>query len=51
MDNDQKKPAKGMKIAPDVSNDQLGENADLEFAEEYDNKAGEKTKAKEKNNQ
>lgn len=48
MDKRQKKPAKGMKIAPDVANDQLGENAALEFAEEYDNKDVGQTKATEK---
>lgn len=38
MTDNQKNPKENLNIAPDVSNDQLGENASMEFAQEYDNK-------------
>lgn len=51
MDNDQKGSKNEAKLAPDTSNDQLGENADMEFAQEYDNKSGAKTAGNAKKNQ
>ena len=39
MDNNKKNLKGKTKIAPKVSNDQLGENASEEFAKDYDNKS------------
>lgn len=38
MDNSKKSSTDKMKIAPSTHNDQLGENATTEFAQDYDNK-------------
>lgn len=39
MANQKQNDANKVKIAPDFKNDQLGENATAEFAEDYDNKS------------
>ena len=40
MADNQKKPNENVNSALNVNNDQLGENASMEFAQEYDNKEG-----------
>ncbi|HOJ78761.1 MAG TPA: hypothetical protein PLZ08_11530 [Bacillota bacterium] len=39
MPNQKQNDANKVKNAPDFKNDQLGENATAEFAEDYDNKS------------
>lgn len=51
MDNEKNSPNKKMMVAPSVNNDQLGENASLEFAEDYDNKSNDPPKKNEDLNQ
>ncbi|GEM_PF-705177 len=38
MADNQKKPNENMNSALNANNDQLGENASMEFAKDYDNK-------------
>jgi hypothetical protein len=45
MDQDHKKSTKNKSILPDAANDQLGENAAMEFSQEYDNKSDQKIKS------
>jgi hypothetical protein len=44
MNQDSKKHGKNSNTRPDAANDQLGENAALEFSQDYDNKSNPKTK-------
>jgi hypothetical protein len=44
MSQDPKKHTKNTNTRPDAANDQLGENAALEFSQDYEDKSNPKTK-------